>query len=70
MPDRTRGPPAKATERNIAHHTSERSVESGSNTGKWLDSLKTKALEDAKAIVAENSHAYTARQASSTPMIC
>jgi hypothetical protein len=61
MPGRTRGPPAKQAQHDVAHQTSECSVEN-SNPGKWLDSLKAKALEDAKAIVTENSHAYTARQ--------
>ena len=57
MPGRTRGP----TKHETTHQTSERSAEN-SNSGKWLDSLKSKASEDAKAIVAENSHSYTARQ--------
>jgi hypothetical protein len=61
MPGRTRGPAKHET----THQASERSVEN-SNSGKWLDSLKAKASEDAKAIVTENSHPYTARQVDST----
>lgn len=62
MPGRTRGP----AKHEATHQTSERSVET-SNSGKWLDSLKSKASEYAKAIVTANSHAYTARQVNSTP---
>jgi hypothetical protein len=61
MPGRTRGP----TKHETTHQTSERSAEN-SNSGKWLDSLKSKASEDAKAIVTENSHSYTARQVDPT----
>lgn len=61
MPGRTRGPPIKEAKRDVAHESSQRSPET-SNQGKWLDSLRVLASKDVNAIVAENSHAYTARQ--------
>lgn len=61
MPGRNRGPTIRESQRDVSHETGERLVENN-DSGKWLDSLKNKASEEIKAILQENSQAYTTRQ--------